>query len=186
VFSNLWHGILLSGTNVALGLFDCVVANNYVAENDRGRTQSYDGIRLDGAVRKCIVIGNRCIDNDRYEISIESALAEDNMVVNNNVIGTDHVAAIRNTAIRTLIKGNAGYVTENSGTAVFSGDGSNKTFTIPHGLAGAPKSWRVEAGSEDAKGDKYVTADATNLSVTFDTAPPSGTNNVILVWQAEM
>jgi hypothetical protein len=78
------------------------------------------------------------------------------------------------------------YVVRNGGTATFSGNGSQTTFTIAHGLAGTPKSWRVEAGSADAKGDKYVTADATNLTVTFATAPPSGTNNVVLVWQAEM
>jgi hypothetical protein len=74
----------------------------------------------------------------------------------------------------------------NGGTATFSGDGTTTTFNIAHGLAGTPKSWRVEAGSADAKGDKYVTADATYLYVTFATAPPSGTNNVVLVWQAEM
>jgi hypothetical protein len=79
-----------------------------------------------------------------------------------------------------------GYVTENSGTATFSGNGSQTTFTIAHGLAGTPKSWRVEAGSAAAEGDKYVTADATNLTVTFATAPPAGTNNVVLVWSAEM
>jgi hypothetical protein len=78
------------------------------------------------------------------------------------------------------------YVTENSGTATFSGNGSQTQFTIPHGLAGTPRSYRVEAGSSDAKGDKYVTADDTNLTVTFATAPPSGANNVVLVWQAEM
>jgi len=87
----------------------------------------------------------------------------------------------------TLIaKGNIGYVTENSGTATFSGNNSQTQFAIAHGLVGTPKSWRVEAGSADAKGNKYVTADATNLTVTFATAPPSGTNNVVLVWQAEM
>jgi hypothetical protein len=79
-----------------------------------------------------------------------------------------------------------GYRTVNSGTATFSGNGSQTQFTIPHGLIGIPKSYRVEAGSSDAKGDKYVTADDTNLTVTFATAPPSGTNNVVLVWQAEM
>jgi len=74
----------------------------------------------------------------------------------------------------------------NSGTATFSGNGSQTQFTIAHGLAGTPKSWRVEAGSADAKGDKYVTADATNIYVTFATAPPTGSNNVVLVWSAEM
>jgi hypothetical protein len=72
------------------------------------------------------------------------------------------------------------------GTATFSGNGSQTQFTIAHGLVSTPTSWRVEAGSADAKGDKYVTADATNLYVTFATAPPAGTNNVVLVWSAEV
>jgi hypothetical protein len=75
---------------------------------------------------------------------------------------------------------------KNSGVATFNGTGAQTTFTIPHGLIKAPRSWRVEAGSADARGNKHVTADATNLYVTFDTPPPAGTNNVVLVWQAEI
>jgi len=79
-----------------------------------------------------------------------------------------------------------GYVTENSGTEIFSGDGTTTTFTIAHGLAGTPKTAIVTAGSSDAKGDFYVTYDATNIMVTYATAPPSGTDNVVLRWYAEM
>jgi hypothetical protein len=100
--------------------------------------------------------------------------------------GSFTVTPVQFTGANSRAKRNVGYVTENGGTATFSGNGSTTTFTIAHGLAGTPKSWRVEAGSSDAKGDKYVTADATNLTVTFATAPPAGTNNVVLVWQAEM
>jgi hypothetical protein len=75
---------------------------------------------------------------------------------------------------------------KNGGTATFSGTGTQTTFTIPHGLAGTPKVAVVTAGSNDAKGDFYVTYDATNIIVTYATAPPSGTNNVVLNWYAEM
>jgi hypothetical protein len=78
------------------------------------------------------------------------------------------------------------YVTENGGTATFSGNGSTKTFTIAHGLASTPTKVLVTAGSDAAKGDFYVTADATNITVTYATAPASGTNNVVLNWYAEM
>jgi hypothetical protein len=78
------------------------------------------------------------------------------------------------------------YLTENNGTATFSGTGSQTQFTIPHGLAGTPKVAVVTAGSSDAKGDFYVTYDNTNIYVTYATAPPSGTNNVVLYWYAEM
>jgi hypothetical protein len=75
---------------------------------------------------------------------------------------------------------------KNGGTATFSGTGTQTTFTIAHGLAGTPKMAVVTAGSNDAKGNFYVTYDATNIYVTYATAPPSGTNNVVLRWYAEM
>jgi len=84
------------------------------------------------------------------------------------------------------VKYNIGYVTEKSGTATFSGTGAQTTFTIAHGLNGTPKMAVVTAGSSGAKGDFYVTYDATYITVTYATAPPSGTNNVILRWYAEM
>ncbi|MEM3769603.1 MAG: hypothetical protein QXG76_00260 [Candidatus Bathyarchaeia archaeon] len=56
---------------------------------------------------------------------------------------------------------------------------------LSHGLAGAPKSWSVEAASADAMGNKYVTANVTHLIVTCAIPPPSGNDNVILVWRAE-
>jgi parallel beta-helix repeat protein len=116
---------------------------------------------------------------------LEEANSDYNWIEGNRFEGSAGVAVVKAGA-NTVVRRNVGYVTENSGTATFSGNGSQTQFTIPHGLAGTPKSWRVEAGSADAKGDKYVTADATNLTVTFATAPPSGTGNVVLVWQAEM
>jgi len=88
-----------------------------------------------------------------------------------------------------------GHGYENRGTATFSGNGSNKVFTIPHGLdaaplycipfpAVAPTFVDVQPASTDAKGDYYITADATNITVTYGTAPASGTNNVVLRWIA--
>ena len=121
---------------------------------------------------------------EQLSVGIEGVSAQ-YITVKDNTFSS--VANIKNGTFSNCVwKNNIGFVTENSGTATFSGNGSQTTFTIAHGLAGTPRSWRVEAGSADAKGDKYVTADATNLTVTFATAPPAGTNNVVLVWSAEM
>ena len=79
-----------------------------------------------------------------------------------------------------------GYVTENSGTVTFSGNGTQTQFTIAHGLAGTPTSVSVTPASNDAKGTFYVTVDATNIYVNYATAPPAGTNNVVLYWSASM
>ena len=73
-----------------------------------------------------------------------------------------------------------------SGKATFSGDGSTTQFKIPHGLAAAPSKVLVTPGSSDARGAFHATADATYIYVNYATAPPAGTNNVVLYWYAEI
>jgi len=86
---------------------------------------------------------------------------------------------------RIKLKFNRGYVTENYGVAVFSGDGSTTQFKIEHGLSRAPSKVLVTPASADAVGDFYVTWDGTYIYINYSTAPPSGTDNVKLAWQAE-
>jgi Pectate lyase superfamily protein len=74
-----------------------------------------------------------------------------------------------------------------SGTLTYSADGVATTKSIPHGLGVSPTSYQVtpaSIGAGNAK-VKFVTVDATNINVTFETAPVSGTNNVSLHWKAE-
>jgi hypothetical protein len=68
------------------------------------------------------------------------------------------------------------------GTAQFSGDASNKVFTIDHGLSDPPDIYFAIPVSTDAQGDPTVTVDSTNITVTYPMAPPTGINNVKLVW----
>jgi hypothetical protein len=77
-------------------------------------------------------------------------------------------------------------VVASKATGVFtdSGNGSNKTFNIPHGLGVIPSGFLVTAGSGNANGDNSQTADVTNVIVLFNSAPSSGTNNVVLNWVA--
>ena len=74
----------------------------------------------------------------------------------------------------------------NSGTATFSGNGSATQFTIAHGLATTPSRYYVTPCSTNAGGSFYATADGSNLYVNYSAAPPSGTNNVVLCWYAEV
>ena len=74
----------------------------------------------------------------------------------------------------------------NSGTATFNGDGTTTQFKIAHGLASTPSKVLVTPASSNATGSFYVTADATYIYVNYTTAPPSGTNNVVLNWYAEV
>jgi len=77
-------------------------------------------------------------------------------------------------------------LTRNSGVATFSGNGSTTQFTIAHGLATTPSKVIVIPQSAGAAGSFYVTADSTYIYVNYITAPPSGTNNVVLWWYAEV
>jgi len=108
----------------------------------------------------------------------------DALIAENYKIGT--TAFISDNGTNTTYRKNYGFTTENGGTATFSGDGTTTTFTIPHGLASTPTKYYVTPASADARGDFHVTADGTNLTVTYSTAPPSGTDNVVLVWYAEV
>lgn len=73
----------------------------------------------------------------------------------------------------------------NGGTAVLSGTGSATAFTIAHGLGVTPSEMSViPASAAAAAHPLWISADATNITVTFTTAPASGSNNVSLAWTA--
>ncbi|MEB2492980.1 hypothetical protein SOP93_17640 [Peribacillus frigoritolerans] len=83
----------------------------------------------------------------------------------------------------------SGYIKDvKTGTLTYNGDGTATMKVIPHGLGIVPSFFQVTLSSLDAgtAGIKFVTADATNLTVTFNTAPITGTNNVSLNWKAEV
>jgi hypothetical protein len=78
------------------------------------------------------------------------------------------------------------YRKRNSGSATFSGDGTTTQFRIQHNLEATPNKVIVTPASRDATGQFYVTADNTYIYVNYLTAPPSGTNNVVLNWYSEI
>ena len=73
---------------------------------------------------------------------------------------------------------------ENTGTATFSGDGTTIAFTFGHGLTSQPTV--VDIGKKHADiralGWTWV-GDGANITITFESAPPSGTNNVVFSWE---
>jgi hypothetical protein len=73
-----------------------------------------------------------------------------------------------------------------TGSFTGSGNGSTTVFNIAHGLDGTPTYWNVTAASSAAASISYVTANATNLIVNYGTAPPSGSNNITIKWQARL
>jgi len=97
--------------------------------------------------------------------------------------------AILDTDVPSIYLGNRGaykYMKRSSGVATFSGDGTTTQFKIAHNLVSTPSKVIVTPGSKDASGSFYVTADSTYIYVNYSTAPPSGTNNIVLYWYAEV
>ena len=77
------------------------------------------------------------------------------------------------------------YITENGGTsAAQSGDGSDTTFTIAHGLNITPTYVHAIPALNDAIGSYWLTKDATNITVNYVVAPPSGSSNLQWYWRA--
>lgn len=74
----------------------------------------------------------------------------------------------------------------NGGLATFSGTGAQTSFVIPHQLYAAPQVVNVVANTADARGVHLATADATNITVTYATAPITGTSNVKLWWEGRV
>ena len=80
------------------------------------------------------------------------------------------------------------YTQVSKGTLTYSGDGTATSKAIPHGLNGAPTFFFVGAANNatGTAGIKNFTADATNITVYFNTAPAAGTSNLKLTWKAEL
>jgi len=185
LYGNWRGGILIENSNRNL------IQGNVLRNNTSGGLLYIYEIRLTGSSSRNIVRGNYIFTDHptwRADYGIEEepgATTDYNIIEENYIEGVD-VAGIRTIGANTKVRRNIGYVTENSGTATFSGDGTTTSFTIPHGLASTPTVVKLEAKSADAAGDKYWTADATNITVTFLTPPPAGTDNVVLSWKAEV
>jgi hypothetical protein len=191
-FENLdKEAILFDATNNYIS--NSLIIGNNIWDVGKATNNTYDAIYLkDWKCRYNIVALNRirvyqATNKYRYAINDDNTGGNTapNVIIG-NYLSSGATGTLRVATLHRYIKRNVGYITENGGTATFSGTGSQTQFTIAHGLAGTPKMAIVTAGSSDAKGDFYVTYDATNLTVTYATAPPSGTNNVVLNWYAEV
>jgi len=181
VTNSLFKGNRLRGAFYGMFL-ESASDYNLIQGNYRHHTEG-QAIRLVTNCDDNLIENNFCHGDIGYGIVIATSDCDNNRILRNFL---EAVTKLSDGGTGTIIKENIGYLTENGGTATFSGDGTTKTFTIPHGLAATPTVVKLEAKTADAAGDKYWTADATNITVTFLTAPPSGTNNVVLSWKAEV
>jgi len=99
VYENEQMGIYISFSN------NNIITDNVVRDNDYSNLALFDGIRLSAADRN-IVANNRCMNNDRYEIRINTATCDRNLIHGNIAEGTDHVETISDAGTNTLLADN--------------------------------------------------------------------------------
>ncbi|GAI06160.1 unnamed protein product, partial [marine sediment metagenome] len=122
IYSNVWDGILsyYADYNIYTGnqvyanedrgiaitsSRHCVVSGNLIKDNDVNNTATHDGIYISMSSYNNIT-GNRCYNNDRYEINVWEDSSNRNVVVGNNCYGTDHVGMINDNGTGTIIEAN--------------------------------------------------------------------------------
>jgi len=195
-------GMTIEGYSGTIGGASRVAKKNIITDNiiwDNGQYTSagaHDrvGISLFGSVANGVNADHTISNNTVYDGGAGTQLYgiryvdTDNLVIQHNDLRNNITTGIQvgTGNLTTLVRRNLGYVTENSGSSSQSGNASTKVFNIAHGLAAVPTKYIVQPGSADAVGPPYLTADATNLIVTFPTAPPTGTSNLVFRWLAEV
>ncbi|MGB9672068.1 MAG: right-handed parallel beta-helix repeat-containing protein [Candidatus Norongarragalinales archaeon] len=188
LYGNNMRNLIVGNSIFNVGRFGIRLAANAVSSyNTIVANRIYNcasGIGINGAHTYNIVSQNHVQTATYYGISLYNGADYNRIFENTLDVGTP--IGFSAAGANNVIKRNVGYVTENSGTATFSGNGTQTAFTIAHGCASTPNHVSLEAKSADASGDKYWSADATNITVTFITAPPAGTDNVVIAWKAEV
>jgi len=186
----------LAGLRIAnSAIRDVNITGSYIISNSQTTAGDRHGIEIVAGVRN-FLINNTIAKNgwaqgntQNYGLGFDAGDTGDFVIANcdftNNLNG-----AIINlnqlTGPNRVVKNVVGFLNENSGAETFSGDGVATAFSFAHGLFDIPTHVEISPKSTDAAGDYYWSADATNITVTFPTAPAAGTNNVVFSWRAKV
>lgn len=123
-----YYGIFVSGTN------NLVIGNTVTGDFSAA---TYYGIGLNDNSSGTIISGNTVNRASNSEIILLSGSATTGAVISNNALGNGGSFRIRNLATGSMIiRGNANYVSENSGTANITT--GTTAIDVTHGLAAAP------------------------------------------------
>lgn len=145
------------------------------------------GIRLDKMTSNCQVLSSYF--EGTSGIGTTKGIVDDNIAGAPNIFENNEFKYITIPMIlstKSRARGNFGYMTENRGTFITNGTGTQYQFRMAHGLASIPVYVRLEAKSSDAAISKYWVADIYDIIVNFVTPPPSGINNIVISWEAGM
>jgi len=177
-----------------------IIKGNLCMENYQSGDPSGANILLTQDCHYNLITANTCrIGNGErstaWGVYIKSTTPAntDNRIINNDLYNSGATQIIYDGGENTIIRDNAGWITENSGTQTFDGDGTTIDFLIgAHGLAITDPSKivvKVTPVSQDAIDASpcigYVdTSDNSKIRVKFDSAPASGSGNVKITWEA--
>jgi len=186
--SNNFHNIKIENNEIIdsgnRGIKITVINDtNYYIENLEIKNNliirpSANGIDVVYNVKNCCIIGNTvvnpgsiCIGSYLESGYYQHLIVKDNWVDPN--ISISNRISISSLA-DAIITSNYNYTTENHGTATINADGSTTSFTIPHRLVSTPNYVNVIPKGSSPKPDS-IDDDSTNITLTFSTAPASGT-----------
>jgi len=201
-----------SGEYIGVGIFldtvdHCIISNNYIFKPNLAGIRAYDtvtyceitnniiykgvtnakGIWLQGkdatTGSNYNTIKNNIIDSIDYGVYIDS-YSNNNTIKNNEFY---NIVGISDSGTDNNFRNNIGYTTENSGTSEITGDGTNTSFSISHGLATTPSQVLVTpTNSSMASATWWVsTKSSTTFTITFSTAPSNG-DKLSFDWYAEV
>jgi len=177
-FENLARDIIYVVTTDR-GIFNLRIEDCSFHEPNTG----YRAIKLGGsiAIYSTEIVNNYFLGT--AEIIEVGSVCSYTKILGNDLKSSDNII---DNGTNTIIRYNRNYPTVNSGVATFSGDGTTTTFRIEHGLVSTPSKYVVSPLTPDADASRTITVDDTYITITFDTAPPSGTDNVKFGWWAEV
>jgi len=87
-------------------------------------------------------------------------------------------AITRSSGKLQLVRTDTSKYLRKEGSVTLSGDGTSTTIQFEHGMQSTPQTVIVIPNSLDAAGFKHAYADDTYVYIVYDTAPPSGTDNL--------
>ena len=180
------------------------IENVTARNNSQELAGAYDGIRIGAAAEEVSIINCRAYDDQTtptqsYGIYI-AGQDKKYKVMMNTVYGNINGQISFTAGKPVLLKSNVGFVTENSGTVVLSGDGVASDFLLGgHGLSPGISDpggviVRCTPASPDAIAASPITCYLSDedgdgvyesIRAKFTTAPPAGTNNIKITWTAE-
>jgi len=189
------HGGVLDGNKANCPNGGCGItanaSNQYIAI-DKVLIRNTTSYGIVWAYNRSTLFFSRILNSDSYGIYVNSSSTESTIALNmilDNALGAVQIEG--NPSVRFVR--NTGFPTEAVGVVTFSGDDSRTDFAWQHNLALTPNVIDVTPLSADAAGAFYVTANSTHITVHYraanppdwtSSAPPEGTDNVILSWHA--